>query len=152
MKIVDGLPYLDEVKVMIKDYVQWLNRDLSFQNLEEELADVAARYCEPNGHLLVALADSGEVKGMVAYKKLSECTCEMKRLYVKESFRGSGAGDALIKEIITIARNEGLDEMVLDTIEPLKAAIALYERNGFVQCAPYYHNPMPDVRYYSRAL
>ena len=33
IKIVDGKPYLDQVKELIIGYTQWLGCDLSFQNL-----------------------------------------------------------------------------------------------------------------------
>ena len=42
--------------------------------------------------------------------------------------------------------------MVLDTIEPLKAAISLYNKHGFEECEPYYHNPMDDVIYMQNQL
>ena len=42
--------------------------------------------------------------------------------------------------------------MVLDTITPLKAAIHLYEAQGFIQCEPYYDNPMNDVIYMMKKL
>ena len=41
INIVDGKPYLDQVKELIQEYTQWLGRDLSFQNLDKELADIA---------------------------------------------------------------------------------------------------------------
>ena len=53
IKIVDGKPYLDQVKELIIGYTQWLGRDLSFQNLDKELADIAEKYTAPNGELLV---------------------------------------------------------------------------------------------------
>ena len=42
--------------------------------------------------------------------------------------------------------------MVLDTIEPLKAAIHLYKKFGFIECEPYYNNPMDDVIYMMKKL
>ena len=46
----------------------------------------------------------------------------------------------------------GYEEMVLDTLKPMKAAIHLYERAGFRECPPYYHNPMEDVLYFRKEL
>ena len=37
MKIVDGKDYLSEVKTLITEYSNQLGRDLSFQNIDEEL-------------------------------------------------------------------------------------------------------------------
>ena len=41
MKIVDGKDYISEVKDLIIEYSQKLGRDLSFQNIDEELQDPA---------------------------------------------------------------------------------------------------------------
>ena len=65
--IIDGKPYLDQVKELIQEYTQWLGRDLSFQNLDKELADIAEKYTAPNGELLVAIDEKEIVLGMVAY-------------------------------------------------------------------------------------
>ena len=78
--------------------------------------------------------------------------CEMKRLYVKTKYRGMNLGETLITEIILHAKKAGYKEMVLDTITPLKSAIYLYQKLGFKECKPYYHNPMSDVLYFSKKL
>ena len=143
IKIIDGKPYLDQVKELITEYTQWLGRDLSFQNLDKELADIAEKYTAPNGELLVAIDDNDVVLGMVAYYQHSDTRCEMKR---------HALGDRLIESIMDHAKTSGYKEMVLDTIEPLQAAIHLYKKHGFTECEPYYHNPMDDVIYMSKEL
>lgn len=152
IRISDGKPYLDQVKELIIEYTNWLDRDLSFQNLDKELADIAEKYTAPNGELLVAIDDNDTVLGMVAYYQHSDTRCEMKRLFVRPEGRGHALGDQLIVEIMDHAKKSGYTEMVLDTIEPLKAAIYLYKKHGFLECEPYYHNPMDDVIYMSKTL
>ena len=61
-------------------------------------------------------------------------------------------GDKLVDEITAHAAEAGYSEMVLDTIVPLKAAVALYKKKGFKECEPYYHNPMDDVIYMMKKL
>ena len=151
MKIVDGKKYIEQVRNLIIEYVQWLDRDLSFQEIDEELADPAKKYTAPEGEFLVVIEDS-EVLGMVAYHRLSNIRCEMKRLYVKPKYRGMNLGETLITEIILHAKKAGYKEMVLDTITPLKSVIYLYQKLGFKECKPYYHNPMTDVLYFSKKL
>ena len=151
MKIEDGKNYLLQVKDLLIEYTNSLGRDLSFQNLDSELDNIAGKYTAPNGELLVAVKD-GEVFGMVAYHKHSNERCEMKRLYVKPTARGFHLGEQLVTEIIKHAKAAGFKEMVLDTIEPLKAAIFLYQKCGFKRCEPYYNNPMDDVIYMRKSL
>ncbi len=151
MEIRNGVDYIPQVKELIMEYTQRLNRDLSFQNLDEELSDPAKKYTAPEGELIVAV-DKEEVLGMVAYHKHSDSRCEMKRLYVKPQARGTHLGEKLVEEITRRAKKAGYKEMVLDTIVPLKAAVRLYRKAGFKECEPYYHNPMQDVIYMKKKL
>jgi len=152
LKIVNGIDYIEQVKIKIIEYTTRLGRDLSFQNIDEELSNPAIKYAAPQGELLVALDDHEKVIGMVAYHKHSDERCEMKRLYVSPECRGMKLGEKLVDEIIQHAKNAGFKEMVLDTIVPLQAAIHLYKKMGFEECEPYYHNPMDDVIYMKRLL
>lgn len=149
--ILDGIDYLDQVKDLIIEYVTKLGRDLTFQNLDDELSDPAKKYTAPEGELLVAV-DEGKVIGMVAYHRHSDTRCEMKRLYVRPEARGLHLGEKLVMEITAHAKKAGYTEMVLDTIVPLKAAISLYKKCDFEECEAYYHNPMDDVIYMRKVL
>lgn len=149
--ITDGKLYINQVKELIKEYITALGRDLSFQNIDDELKDPSVKYTAPEGELLVAI-DNDTVYGMVAYHRHSNTRCEMKRLYVKPSCRGEKLGEKLICEIMKHAKEASFNEMVLDTIEPLRAAVHLYEKCGFKRCEPYYNNPMNDVIYFKATL
>lgn len=149
--ISDGRKHISEVKDLIREYSLWLGRDLSFQDIDSELHNPSVKYAPPEGELLVAL-DGEKVLGMVAYHRLSAETCEMKRLYVRPEARVIGLGRRLADEIISRAAAAGYSEMVLDTIEPLRAAISLYKSLGFKECEAYYHNPMSDVIYFRKEL
>ena len=151
MVITNGMDYLAQIREMILEYTRWLGRDLSFQNLDEELRNPAEKYSPPQGELLAAV-EEGRVLGMVAYHRHSANRCEMKRLYVRPEARGLHLGEALVRKIVAHARAAGYSEMVLDTVKPLKAAIALYRKAGFVECEPYYDNPMDDVVYMKKQL
>lgn len=151
MKISDGKAYIPQVKELLTEYVLQLNRDLSFQHIDEELQNPAAKYTAPQGELLVAIEEN-KILGMVAYHKLSEVRCEMKRLYVTPAARGLHLGDMLVREILVRAGISGYQEMVLDTLLPMQAAIHLYQKYGFIECEPYYSNPMEDVLYMKKEL
>lgn len=152
MKIQDGFTYLAEIKSLIQAYTDSLGRDLSFQNLDAELADLQKKYGFPTGRLLAAVTESGDVMGCVAYCRHSPSRCEMKRLYVLPAYRKEGVGQALLTEIVNLAAADGYEEMVLDTLLPMESAIRLYRRNGFTEIPAYYENPMDDVLYFRRTL
>ncbi|MCR0206730.1 GNAT family N-acetyltransferase [[Clostridium] innocuum] len=152
MNIIDGTTCLKEVEALIKEYTKMLGRDLSFQHLDEELTDLKQKYSGKQGRLLAAVADDGMVAGCVAYHRLCEDCCEMKRLYVQESYRNCGIGHKLAEHILALAKKDGYQTMVLDTIEPLQSAVRLYQRLGIQETAPYYNNPMDDVIYMKKNL
>ena len=41
----------------------------------------------------------------------------------------------------------GYASMLLDTLSDMETARALYQEAGFVEVAPYYHNPIPGAHY-----
>lgn len=147
MKIIDGNNYLEEIKELITEYTTSLGRDLDFQHLSEEMDNLGLKYTSPNGEILAAISDEGQVAGCVAYRRHQDKCCEMKRLYVKPEYRKMKLGQKLVEEIIKRARVAGYEEMLLDTIRPLESAIGLYKRYGFEEIPAYYDNPMEDVVY-----
>ena len=151
MEIRDGKEYIPQVRELIAEYTERLGRNLSFQHLDEELQNPAFKYTPPQGEIFVAV-ENGNVIGMVAYHRHNEDRCEMKRLYLKPETRGMHIGDALVQKITAAAKEAGYKEMVLGTIKPLTAAIHLYKKHGFSECAPYYDNPMQDVLYMRKDL
>lgn len=152
MRLVDGKDRLDDVSELIREYTDWLGRDLAFQGLEEELANLGGKYLPPEGQLVVAVDDNDQAMGCVAYHRLDEETAEMKRLYVRPSARGQHLGEQLAQRIISLAREDGYARMVLDTVRPLEAAVGLYRKLGFTETTAYYHNPFGDVIYFEKQL
>jgi len=125
--------------------------DLSFQDFDRELAELPGDYVMPAGVLLVARVD-GRVAGCVAAHQWRGGACEMKRLFVRDGFRGSGCGRALVESIIAWARKTGYQRILLDTLPAMDQAQHLYLRLGFQEVAPYRHNPVPGARFLELVL
>jgi len=153
LKIVDGLApeRLEEVRRLFTEYVTALGFHLSFQDVDQEMADLAGRYGPPDGRLLMGLWDD-QPAGCVAMKKLREGVCEMKRFYVRPLHRGRGVGRNLAEAIIEEARAAGYRRMCLDTVPSMQAAMAIYESLGFKDGEPYVFNPIPGARFMELAL
>ena len=129
-----------------RDYMNWLNVDLAFQNVEKEFSEFRTMYGPPGGAYLLAFADD-ELAGGVGLRKLQAGVCEMKRLYVYDRFRKKGIGKALCEELIRHAKQIGYASMRLDTIDRLADAIRLYENLGFIDIESYRYNPDPTARF-----
>ena len=128
---------METVRGFLREYADSLGVDLSFQDFESELADPLGFY------QLVVLAEAG----CVALRRIDERTCEMKRLYVRPSARGSGLGRQLAEAVIAEARARGYSRMLLDTLPQMTAAQALYRSLGFRDTEPYRHNPVPGATF-----
>jgi ribosomal protein S18 acetylase RimI-like enzyme len=128
------------------EYQESLGVDLCFQGFDRELAELPGDYTPPGGCLLVAREDGAAV-ACVALRRLDPRTCEMKRLYVRPSQRGTGLGRALAEAVIEEAKRIGYERMRLDTLPTMTEAAALYERLGFHEVEPYTENPVPGVRF-----
>lgn len=130
---------------LFREYEAWLGLDLCFQGFEAELAALPGKYAMPDGRLILAFSGY-EVAGCVALRKLDEKTCEMKRLFVRPGFQGSGLGARLIKMIIDAAIETGYERLRLDTYPPkMGKAVGLYRAKGFREIPPYYDNPHADT-------
>lgn len=140
-----------EVQRLFREYALWVGVDLSFQDFERELAELPGDYVSPTGVLLVARVD-GAVAGCVAAHQWRKRICEMKRLFVRDGFRGSGCGRALVESIIAWARKAGHQRILLDTLPAMEQAQRLYLRLGFQEIAPYRPNPVPGARFLELVL
>ena len=49
--------------------------------------------------------------------------------------------------MLDAARQMGYSSVLLDTLDDMEAARALYEELGFVEVPPYYHNPIAGSHY-----
>jgi len=136
---------IDQARVLFREYEAWIGLDLCFQGFEQELAELPGKYAKPSGRLLLGYSDK-KLAGCIALRKLEDGICEMKRLFVRNGFRGQKIGIHLIEKLIEEARNENYSKMRLDTFPPkMGKAVSLYEAHGFRPIPPYYNNPHEGV-------
>lgn len=106
---------------------------------EEPTAQMMAipeKFIPPLGRGFVAEND-GALIGMIFLKPLLDQKFEVKRLYLRAEARGLGVGKMLVRHVVRVAQELGASDLYLDTIPSLKAAISLYEAEGFVAIEPY---------------
>ena len=128
------------------EYQRSLGVSLCFQGFDAELAALPGDYAPPRGRLILALA-GGKPAGCVAVRPLFHRDAEMKRLYVRPSYRGAGLGKLLAQRAMAEARALGYESLKLDTLPQMKAAQRMYEKLGFRDTAPYNDNPVGGVRF-----
>jgi ribosomal protein S18 acetylase RimI-like enzyme len=136
---------------------------------------VAAGYISPDGaylarlrdavsrahqaELLVALCD-GEPTGTVTYcrhdSSWAQLTmpgeAEFRMLAVVPAARGLGLGDALVRDCVSRARQDGCTTLRLSTEPVMHAAHRIYRRLGFVRTPERDWRPEPGVELLTYAL
>ncbi len=139
--------------MLFNEYAGLVAEAMCFQNFDEELAGLPGAYAPPAGALLLARdagaaarsRTGGNVAGCVALRRLDDGACEMKRMYVREQYRGNGLGRRLAIAVIEEARKRAYARLLLDTLPKLAPAIALYRDLGFCETAPYLACPTPGA-------
>ena len=135
---------LDDVRTLFGEYSRLVSEALCFQNFDQELEALPGLYAPPGGVLLIA-RDAEAAAGCVALKQLDPASGEMKRMYVRDAYRGTGLGRRLAQEVIDEARKRNYRRVVLDTLPKLAPAIALYRDLGFRETGPYLAAPTPGA-------
>ena len=141
---------LEAARAIFREYASTLSVDLDFQDFQSELAQLPGDYAPPRGSLLLARV-AGALAGCCALRPMDNSdypnAAEMKRLFVRKAFRGFGLGRQLTEAILDEARRSGYSSVLLDTLDEMEAARALYEDLGFEEIPPYYHNPHAGAHY-----
>ena len=144
--LAEGENELRQIRELLLEYASSLGVDLEFQNFKKEVANLPGDYTPPKGRLLLVLSDN-QPAGCVALRAISRTACEMKRLYVRQQYRGLGLGKLLAERIIQEARMIGYDSMLLDTLPTMSHARKLYRQLGFHETKPYRYNPIQGTSF-----
>jgi ribosomal protein S18 acetylase RimI-like enzyme len=136
---------------LFTEYAAWLNIDLGFQNFEEELLHLKEMYSFPNGAILLSKI-SNTFTGCVAVRKKENDIAELKRMFIKDSYRKEGIGALLLQKALAIATELHYKKIRLDTLDTMTPAINLYKKYGFYEIEPYYFNPEKNAVFFEKVL
>lgn len=129
-------------RALFEEYAASLGFSLCFQGFDREITRLPAMYGPPGGSLLIVLPSADQAPaGCVGVRRFSDDTCEMKRLYVRDQFKGKGIGRRLAEEALAAGRRLGYGRVVLDTVPSMQAAQSLYRSLGFREIPAYYDGP-----------
>lgn len=113
--IIEECKELDVIRDLFREYEKELNEDICFQSFDKELEDPLKKYGPPSGDLILAYWEDA-IAGCIALTRIKESgVCEMKRLFVKPSFRKNKIGKLLVEELLSSAKEKNYEKMRLDT-------------------------------------
>ena len=120
---------IETIKELFVEYSHIKGAESCFVSFDKELNDLAGYYS--GGAILVGFEESKPV-ACVAIRKISEETCEGKRLFIKPEYRGKCYARIMIKAMTDKASELGFKEVVFTTKpEVMTVGYGLYKRMGF---------------------
>lgn len=96
-------------------------------------------------HDVIVVYDDDIPVGSVSFKKYDDESAEVKRVFIKQAYRGKGISNKLMELLENVAGEKGYHYLILESGEPLVAAMALYRKIGY-KVIPNYgqYKDMPD--------
>ena len=94
----------------------------------------------------VIVAYDGDIPvGSASFKKYDDESAEVKRVFIKPEYRNKGISSKIMELLENIAREQGYHYLILESGEPLVAAMVLYRKIGY-KVIPNYgqYKDMPD--------
>ena len=107
-------------------------------DVETALADIDD-YRPPTGAFWVV--GENPASGCAGLRTLAPGVGEIKRMWIAQTARGSGAARDLLDAIEVHARGLGMTKILLDTNGGLRAAMAFYTKAGYSPIERYNNNP-----------
>ena len=149
--IAQQIDQLDKVRALLWEYARLRHFDAALGDYKAEFAGLPGKYAGPAGCLVLATWE-GQAAGCVAFRRLDEKYCEMKRLYVSPSFRGKKISIYLVERLLAEAAKANYSFMRLDSHPWMAAAQALYQHFDFKPISAYNDNPTPGILFFEREL
>lgn len=99
---------------------------------DAQLLHLPESYTSQGGAFFVAF-DGHALIGTAGVAPVEPGVFELRKMYLRPPARGRGVGQQLFDACLVQVKAQGGRRIVLDTTEQMTAAIAFYERNGFVR-------------------
>lgn len=154
---------LHQARVLLLEYGRFVLAQpgagrFCFGALEQEAHGLPASFRAQGGGSLLALA-GGEPAGFVAWRIPAANTAirpdslELKRLWVRPTYRGLGLGRMLTQAVLDRAISARRKAVYLDTApRSMARAHRLYLEMGFQSCSPYNDNPVEGLAWLVKYL
>jgi len=125
---------------------------------QPDLLDIE-KYYDQQGGCFWAAFHNEELIGTIALMNVGHQTGVIRKMFVKKEYRGReyGIANQLLQILLEYSRAHHITDILLGTVDMLKAAHRFYEKNDFkeieVQSLPEYFPRMPaDNKFYHLAL
>ena len=141
---------LNQVRELFNEYMHlvcdMLDEELGIRfdvqsKVDQDMTELE-QFSPPDGCMLLAM-DGSDVAGIACMRRVGDGVGEIKRMYVRPSFRRKGIGRELLRCLIEEATRIGYRTIRLDSFRTMKEALALYTSSGFREIAAYPETEIP---------
>jgi len=122
----------DRVVALVSGVLSEFDLPFDLESKDSDLKDLEESYLRSRGIFEVLEDRDGNLLGTYGLFRLTNETCELRKMYFVAEIRGIGSGRRVLERAVDHARRLGYQSIVLETISVLKDAIRLYTRFGFV--------------------
>lgn len=151
--IATETPLSDDVRALVSALNAWALEQTPREFTHHMTVDQMA---QPDTTVFIARDASGKAIGMGALKRHGDGLGEVKRMFTQPAARSSGLAGQIVAKIESLAQQEGLQRLALETgaVPGFAAAWRVYERAGFKRCGAFLDYPLdsPHNIYYEKLL
>ena len=122
----------DRVVALVSGVLSEFDLPFDLESKDSDLKDLEESYLRSGGIFEVLEDRDGNLLGAYGLFRLTNETCELRKMYFVAEIRGIGLGRRVLERAVNHARRLGYQSIMLETISVLKDAIRLYTRFGFV--------------------
>lgn len=123
----------DAIRSIVIDTLAEFGFLVEATGIDADLADVPRSYQSRGGVFRVLEDEQGRIVGCGALYPIDDESVELRKMYFRPGIRGQGLGRKLLEDLIDAARRLSFKRIELETASELTAALALYQRAGFVE-------------------
>ncbi len=136
----------EAVKRVVFSVLQEYGLKPDSNSTDKDLENIEASYFLKGGYFGV-VEENNSIVATIGLHRENATTCELRKMYCLASSRGKGLGKKLLEFSLVKAKELGFSRIMLETASPLKEAISLYKKYGFVEYKPDHLSSRCDQAY-----
>lgn len=115
------------------------------------ITELPGAYGPPRGDVLLWF-ESDQLVACGALRELESKVGEIKRISIRPDYRGKAFGHPFVRALIDRARGLGYEQLRVDTLPTMTAAIEFYQELGFRPTAAFWPHPAAGALFFERDL
>jgi ribosomal protein S18 acetylase RimI-like enzyme len=131
---VEIIPFSIELKDHIKTLnLEWLEKYFKVEPKDEKvLSDPQGEIIDKGGMIFYAQYNN-KIVGTASLLKIDDETFELSKMAVSDGNQSLGIGRKLIEHCLNVAKEKGIQKLILYSNRKLLPALHLYESYGFIE-------------------